>query len=77
MFELIDQTTQPPESADPAELTLHDETIQTLFGIGLKIEYCMLLFDESPEQAKHGLDGALVQLTELISELHDRIEHIR
>ena len=33
------------------ELKLLDDTIQALFGMGLKIEYCIALFDESPDQA--------------------------
>ena len=67
----------PAHIATSSELTLHDETIQALVGIGLKIEYCMLLLNDSPQQARDGLDTAITQLDELVSELRARIEHIK
>ena len=59
------------------ELKLHDDTIQALFGIGLKIEYCIALFDESPDQAKAGLDGTISDLSELIEGLRQRIDRLK
>lgn len=58
------------------ELELHDGTIQALYGVGLKIEYCMSLVDESPEQAKAGLDAAIGSLSELIVTLRERIHDV-
>jgi len=65
-----------PTSLD-IELDLHDGTIQALFGVGLKLEYCMALVDESPEQAKAGLDAAISNLSDLIETLRSRIHEIR
>lgn len=59
------------------ELVLHDRTIQALFGIGLKLEYCIMLVDESPDQAKDGLDAAIGALTDLIGDLRTRIDTLR
>jgi len=68
---------EPPPSASSHELTLHDNTIQSLFGIGLRIEYCIALLDESPDQAKAGLDSAITDLGDLIAELRGRIDDIK
>ena len=58
------------------ELKLLDDTIQALFGMGLKIEYCIALFDESPDEAKAGLDAAISGLSDLIVELRGRIDDL-
>ena len=72
MFEYM---TDP--QTEESELKRHDDTIQALFGIGLKIEYCIALFDESPEQAKAGLDATISDLSILISTLRDRIDVLK
>jgi signal transduction histidine kinase len=64
-------------SDEEVELKLHDETIQALFGIGLRIEYCIALVDDSPDQAKASLDGTISDLSELISDLRDRIDRLK
>jgi signal transduction histidine kinase len=62
---------------DDTELKIHDEAIQALFGIGLKIEYCIALFDESPEQAKLGLDTTISDISQLIAHLRERIDDLK
>ena len=59
------------------ELRLHDETIQALFGLGLRLEYCIALIDESPEAAKASLDTTISDLSILIGELRGRIDDIK
>jgi hypothetical protein len=56
------------------ELELKDRTIQALFGLGLKLEYCIALIDEAPEQAKLGVDSSITTLSELIGEIRLRLE---
>lgn len=65
------------EGSAPLELRLHDDTIQMLFGLGLRIEYCIALMDESPEQAKEGLDHVITDLNEVIAALRGRIEDLK
>jgi signal transduction histidine kinase len=55
------------------ELDLHDNTIQALFGLGLKLEYCIQLIDSAPEQVKGGLEGVILNLDALIEQLRGRI----
>lgn len=66
---------EPPQ--DGHDLHLYDETIQALFGIGLRLEYCIALVDEAPEQAKLSLDATISDLGILIAELRGRIDHIK
>ena len=74
---MVGISTDTETQEDTHELKLHDDTIQALFGIGLKIEYCIALFDESPDQAKAGLDAVISGLSDLIEGLRDRIDDIR
>lgn len=59
------------------ELELHDSTIQMLCALGLKIEYCQALLDESPDQARAGLDSVITEMSELIAGLRGRIDNIK
>ncbi len=59
------------------ELKLHDDTIQLLFGIGLKIEYCLEVVDESLSQAHEGLDGVITDLGQLIDNIRGRIDDLK
>jgi len=61
---------------DAPDLKLYDDTIQALYGIGLKIEYCIALFDSSPDQAKAGLDDSINGLGGLIESLRERIDRL-
>ena len=64
---------EAPEAVEVEELQLHDNTIQMLFAITLKVEYCLAVIDESPDQAKIGLDHVVTDLSDLITGLRDRI----
>jgi hypothetical protein len=59
------------------ELQRHDDMIQMLFAISLKVEYCRAVADESPAQVKAGLDHVVSDLDDLISGLRDRIYVLR
>lgn len=59
------------------EIDLMDKTIQGLYGLGLKLEYCLALLDESPEQARDGLDAAVNEVGRLIEPLRRQIQGLR
>jgi signal transduction histidine kinase len=59
------------------ELKLHDDTIQMLFAISLKVEYCLEVIDESPKQAKTGLEHIVADLSDLIFGLRERIYDLK
>jgi signal transduction histidine kinase len=61
------------QSDGAEELRLHDDTIQMLFAISLKVEYCLEVIDESPRQAKVGLEHVVAELGDLITGLRRRI----
>jgi signal transduction histidine kinase len=48
-----------------------------LFAISLKLEYCLAVIDESPEQTKAGLNHVVADLDGLITDLRDRIYEIQ
>jgi signal transduction histidine kinase len=55
------------------ELRLHDDTIQMLFAVSLKVEYCLEVIEESPEQARAGLEHVVSDLGDLIAGLREHI----
>jgi hypothetical protein len=59
------------------EVKFCDDLIQALVGIGLNIELCIAVVDESPDRAKMGLDSAITSLSSLISDVRERIDAIR
>jgi signal transduction histidine kinase len=64
------------DSSDP-KTELMDRLIQGLYGLGLKLEYCIALVDESPEQARAGLDAAITDLGEVIDDLRRHLPNHR
>ena len=67
----------PPGRAERArEFDREDGTIQALYGLGLQLENCIHLVDESPADAKAQLDAAISRLSSLIRELRRRIESL-
>jgi hypothetical protein len=50
-----------------------DRLIQGLYGLGLKLEYCIALVEESPDQARDGLDAAITDLGEVIDDLRHHL----
>jgi len=64
------------EGQHSAEIDLMDSTIQGLYGLGLKLEYCLELLDESPEQARDGLDAAVNEVGRLIEPLRRQIQRL-
>ena len=54
------------------EFESHDQTIQALYGIGLKLEYCIDLVNESPNDARAALDSAISGLGEVIIDIRRR-----
>jgi hypothetical protein len=55
-------------------LEQQDWTIQVLYGIGLKLEYCLDLLTEAPDQARDGLDSVIVSISDLIDDVRGRIQ---
>jgi hypothetical protein len=67
----------------PTDLEFHgdaidflDGLVHGLFGLGLKLEYCVALMDDSPDQAKSGIDAAIGNVGQLIEPLRYEIERL-
>jgi signal transduction histidine kinase len=52
---------------------LRDNTLQTLYGIGLRLEYCLAMLDSAPDQARARLDGIIDTVGEVIDELRAHV----
>jgi signal transduction histidine kinase len=76
----IDLTSSASEET-PAEryavdLKLHDETIQALYGVSLRLQAAVTLVGESPEAATGELDQAVRTIDSVIADLRERIEGV-
>jgi signal transduction histidine kinase len=67
------ETNRTETSARREALVDHDNTIQSLFGIALRLSYCRDVIDESPEQVKVALDDILHYMDGVIDGLRKRI----
>ena len=54
-------------------MELNDAMIQNLYGVGLKLQYCQEVIDESPPQAKEALADILDGLDSFIEEIRKRM----
>jgi len=72
-----DMNPESAESVPSDDIALHDGLIQSIYGVGLKLEYCISLVDESPEQAKAGLEAAIIGLSDVIVQIRSRIYEIQ
>jgi hypothetical protein len=64
------------DGAASHEIDFLDTIVQGLFGLGLKLEYCIALVEDSPEQAKLGLDAAVSAVGELIEPIREEIQRL-
>jgi hypothetical protein len=51
-----------------------DRILQNLFGLGLKLEYCLSVLEDSPCQARVGVEGVIEGLSQLAGPIRDEIE---
>jgi signal transduction histidine kinase len=54
----------------------HDGTIQTLYAIALKLEYCLEVIDQAPEQVKAALRDIVAEIDEYNDNLRSRIREL-
>jgi hypothetical protein len=52
-----------------------DRVLQNLFGLGLKLEYCLSVLDDAPAQARAGMEGVLSGLDEMAEPIREEIQN--
>jgi hypothetical protein len=50
-----------------------DRILQDLFGLGLKLEYCLSVLDEAPAQARVGMEDVVSGLEEMVDPIRAQI----
>ena len=53
-----------------------DRILQDLFGLGLKLEYCLSVLDDAPAQARLGMEGVVSGLGDLAEPIRDEIQKL-
>jgi len=67
---------ETPAERYAVDLKLHDETIQALYGVSLRLQAAVSLVSESPESITSELDKAVRTIDNVIAELRERIEGV-
>ena len=65
------------EEREHIGMDLHDGIIQSIYAVGLILEYCNLLLDENPPSAKGKLNQAISGLNEVIRDIRNYILDLR
>jgi len=65
------------EERERIGMDLHDGIIQSIYAVGLILEYCNLLLDEDPPSAKGKLNQAISGLNEVIRDIRNYILDLR
>ncbi len=65
------------EERERIAMDLHDGIIQSIYAVGLTLEYVGLLFDESPPEARKRLQEAISGLNEVIRDIRNYILDLR
>lgn len=65
------------EERERIAMDLHDGIIQSIYAVGLTLEYVGLLFDESPADARKRLQDAIDGLNDVIRDIRNYILDLR
>ncbi len=65
------------EERERIGMDLHDGIIQSIYAVGLTLEYGNLLLDEDTQQAKHHLSQAISSLNDVIKDIRNYILDLR
>jgi signal transduction histidine kinase len=65
------------EERERIAMDLHDGIIQSIYAVGLMLEYAGLMFDESPEEARRRLQDSISGLNEVIRDIRNYILDLR
>jgi signal transduction histidine kinase len=67
---------ETPSERYAVDMKLHDETIQALYGVSLRLQAAAGLVDEAPDALPGELDHAIRAIDNIIADLRDRIEDV-
>jgi signal transduction histidine kinase len=65
------------EERERIAMDLHDGIIQSIYAVGLMLEYSGLMFDESPELARKRLQDSIAALNDVIRDIRNYILDLR
>jgi hypothetical protein len=71
-----DASDETPEQGHAVDLKLHDETIQALYGVSLRLQAAAGFVSDSPDAMVGELDHALKAIDDVIGDLRERIEEL-
>ena len=67
---------ETPSERYAVDIKLHDETIQALYGVSLRLQAASDLAKESPDAISGELDTAIRTIDNVIADLRERIEDV-
>ncbi|HEU0072505.1 MAG TPA: hypothetical protein VFS30_00700 [Dehalococcoidia bacterium] len=64
---------EPPSRFSERDIEFLDHLLQDMFGLGLKLEYCLLVLDEAPAQARVGMEDVVSGLEGMVDPIRAQI----
>jgi hypothetical protein len=64
---------KPSSRFSERDIEFLDRILQDLFGLGLKLEYCLSVLDETPAQARVGMEDVVSGLEEMVDPIRAQI----
>jgi hypothetical protein len=58
------------------DIAFLDRILQDLFGLGLKLEYCLTVMEDTPAQARTGIEGVVSGLDNLAEPIRNEIHRL-
>jgi signal transduction histidine kinase len=71
-----DTSDETPAQRFAVDIRLHDETIQALYGVSLRLQAASDLAKDSPDAVSGELDTAIRTIDNVIADLRERIEDV-
>ena len=66
-----------PDRPLDRDIEFLDRILQDLFGMGLKLEYCLAVLDDTPAEARNGIEDVVSTLGDMAEPIRMRIHRLQ
>lgn len=66
-----------PDRLSSRDIDFLDHILQDLFGMGLKLQYCLAVLDDTPAEARDGIEDVVTTLGEMAEPIRMRIHNLQ
>ena len=66
-----------PDRLSIRDIDFLDHILQDLFGMGLKLQYCLAVLDDTPAEARDGIEDVVSSLSDMAEPIRMRIHKLQ